>query len=401
MRISISIFILLIPSFLFCDDTIIDIKTIDNKDTMLITRSKNDFQFGACFGISLDKNSGDFLLPYYPDLEQNQSNPLQSFTSDWGYGIHLGLMAKYQINDYFGIGIKFHPLSFTSLDYQLSENQQHNGYSNSIAFNYFYCLLNPEFSLFLPETDFSISFGLILGKLFGTHATYITSFNNTSNISIHDEISIHPIDTYSAMAITLNYNLFYALIGNNTRLEASPFISFQHIPKIFETYSTHSTNNRINAGVSISFGFDKLQYDTIPYQEQENSFEQIATGKKEKIKFNQNINQQNNSMEINEIDVKIYEFEISESPPVDDYELDENTLEYLREFLHIYKNNTKMIMEIIINLPLLGNHYKIKRKKNAIIDYLKLKGVNENSIIQDEIKNKNIKKSRIEINIIY
>ena len=388
------IFFLGIPSFLICDGNIIEQKTMDNKDTLLTTRNISDLWFGASFGISLDKNSGDFLLPLYPKEEYNISNPLRSFTSDWGYGIHFGLSAEYQINDYFGIGIKFNPLSFTSLDYSLSEEQQLNEYSNSIAFNYFFLLLTPELSVYLPETDFSLSLEFTLGKHIGTQATYITSFNNTSFISIYDELNIHTVDTYRAIAITLNYRLFYALIGNSTRLKLSPYLSFQHIPKIFETFGSHSSNNRINLGISISFGFDKLKYDTIPYREHKNSIEQIASGKQNEKVFKTKIDQKDKAF-------GIYESDFAESPPVDDYELDKNTLEYLNEILHIYKSDSGMKIEIKLNLPQISKDNEIDRKKNAIIYYLKSNGVNVNSIIQNEIKSKNINKATLEINIIY
>ncbi len=249
----------------------------------------------------------------------------------------------------------------------------------------------------IPELEISMSVGLRYGDLIGSATTYKTHFNNTSDITIEESIEYTSHNNILGFSVGLQYELMTALFGNNNRIKVSPLLNYSHIPRYFETFGAIATNNSIRLGFIVSIGSDIISYDTLEYQSEQGIFitkgraksaELISIEKLELIKRNET-----------KIDNTKQDF--AESQPVNDYQLNKSTVDYLNDLLHITKSNENAIIEIVIIKPIdHKNDSNNSLKVLAIIDHLKRNGIKDEKIKRTIVINNATNKTKVEINII-
>jgi hypothetical protein len=375
-----------------------DVKILDNQDTLLTKREAGNFSFSSNVAFSPEKNSDGLKIPLYPDDVPSPQNPLLSYQGDWGYGLHFSLSTDYMINDILGIGLAASPLSYRKSFLSSSNSYIEEQVEHIIMNKAFYLLLKPYLMLSIPGTDIDVSVGLEYQKLFSSSTTYRTSFSNSSEIFIDQRVYLSPNNHIIAFSYGIRYKLLTAFAGDNSRINIYPYLNYTYTPKYFETFGSASANNSIRMGVSVSLGFDDLNYDTLRYEERKwgEPIKKIRADNNLKTKNIQGIK----ADEANEIDVKIYEPGFAELHPVDNYKLDKEIIDYLNDILHIINSNDDTVIEIkIIQSDKSTQNHGNVRKAGAMINYLLENGA-ESKNIKKAVEYNDSVDQKIEINII-
>lgn len=391
MRLFIIIFLL--SSYIsFGRNIINDLKLLDNGDTVMTSRYESRISFGINHGTSFLFNNGNILLPQDPYFPANYDNELKEYKPDYGYGFRCGLFFEYRLSDIIGIAIDLSPLYYKDLGFSLINNGS-NENSKKIISKSFYVSFNPKLIVYFDH--FELSIGMNYNRLLKSNAFLRTNFSNTSNIEIEKQIHFSPLINTTGFLFTVQYDLVTALVSNEMRLKASPFLTYSYIPNFFETYSTSSANNSIEIGIRLSLGFDRIKTDTLKFNGFQRNIDNIEKGMQLAVKQN-NIR----TKDIKEIDVDLHEPDFAESPPLDRINIEFSMKEYLEYLVELVKNGSANKIEIIAKISEKEKRSLIIRKVKAIIRFLESKGIKSNSIILTEDKDSRLEKSKIEINIV-
>lgn len=394
MNKAIIIFLLILSYNLSGSDKIYDIDILSNYDTLLIHKTPGKIILGTSANYSIISNTGKILIPQYPDVSLSNTNQLRDFLPDAGYGYQIQLFGQYRMyrNLYFAIGIS--PLTYFNVRYELSDEYVFDNKKNKVNTNTYYFSLSPHIHYDLVDYDIGFSLGIDYSLLIKSQTLYTTYFTNTADISIEEDIELSPMKSLTGFFCRVKYDLIKANYNDNTRITASPYVSFAHSPNFFETYGTASANNSIRIGVSVSLGVDQISYDTLKYKKVEK--ELISRKSKGRISIPKNNIKSN---DVDQIDKEIYEPDFAESTPIDRYKLDINTRDYLDYLIVMMKKNDRHKINIIANIASDNKKNLIDKEINAITKYLNKNGIKEDRIITTKkITEKN--KSKVKINII-
>jgi len=393
---TISIFFLTVS--IITAEELYDYKILDNKDTLMITRKELPYKFTGQLGYSFERNSGAIKYPLFANDPFNAGDNLYSYDPLWGFGIGFDLVGEYRICDFLAVGMKFSPVIYRSVEYNFEEKLLDMQFNNSITNESFFLGVAPQLILQIEDIDLDFLIGLEYEVNYKSVTTFSNSFSNTSNIKVEKVIDNAPNHQLSVFSLEITKEILTATFGDNQRIIASPYITYSYNHNFFETYSTSSSNNSFRMGIAVSLGFDDINYDTLTFKGSE-EFEPINPIKMENKIIATEI-RGIQSEEVKEIDVKIYEPRFSEPHPVENYVLEEETIEYLNDILHIIKRNNDTVIEIKITQPDQNNDSsETTRKADAMITYLLRNGAKVNQVRKTITSDESIIKGRIEINI--
>jgi hypothetical protein len=393
-----------ISIFLFCVSTvtaeeIYDYKILESKDTVVITRNVKPYRLSGQIGYSLERNAGDIYYLLMPDDPFVQDESIYAYDPAWGFGIGFDIMGEYQISDFLALGFNLSPIIYRSVEYNFNEKVSGFQFNNTLS-NDSYCFgVEPQLIVKIDEMGLDILIGSRFEMNYKSTSTFINSFSNTSNILVARSADFAPHKQLLGFTIEIRKRIFTAISGSNNRVNVSPFLKYSYSPNFFETYGSSSANNSIRIGIAVSLGFDEKRYDTLKYEGEENTIpiRQISVRKDIADTGIKGID----SFEAKDIDVKIYEPGFAEPHPVEKYSLDEETIDYLNDILHIIKSNDDTVIEIMIIQPGKNEvNNDTQKKAEAMINYLLKNGGNKNQVIKKTRVDEKIIKSKIEINIL-
>jgi hypothetical protein len=395
---------LYITIFLLCASTvtaeeIYDYKILESKDTLVITRNVKPYILSGQIGYSLERNAGDIYYPLMPDDPFDQDDFIYPYNPGWGFGIGFDIMGEYQINDFLAFGIKFSPIIFRSVEYNFNENVSGFLFNNTLSNDSYYFGVEPQIIVKINEMGLDLLIGSRYEMNYKSTSTFSNSFSNTSNILVAKNVDFTPRKELLGFAIEIRKRIYTAISGSNNRIYVSPFLTYSYSPNFFETYGSSSANNSIRIGIAVSLGFDETRYDTLKYEGEENTIpiRQISMRKDIADTGIKGIS----TFEAKDIDVKIYEPGFAEPHPIDKYSLDQETIDYLNDILHIMKSYDNTVIEILIIQPDKNDvNNESKRKAEAMINYLLKNGGNKNQVVKKTKVDERIIESKIEINIL-
>lgn len=243
-------------------DEFISLKTLENKDTVIFTRSKGDWWFGITTGTNPGYYFGDLNLPDYLSKERR----IVSYKNSLGGGLFLGLFGQwFPVENPVGASLRLHLID------NVLFNSYAGPYEDSLKTRYkaetsaSYIVLSPSAVFKLPVKYLEIYAGLDVEILTSHRWIHKTQFDNTGAISQDHPVKVNPERMRFGGHIGISYDILVADFNNEARVFFTPFISFSYGTNIFSGYNSSRSGVQARIGFNFKFGFDNVKTDTVPY----------------------------------------------------------------------------------------------------------------------------------------
>lgn len=243
-------------------DEFFSLRTLENKDTVIFSRSRGDWWFGITTGTNPGYYFGDLNLKdsYF------QERPIISFKNSFGAGLFLGLFAQWfpTTND-IGASLRLHLIDKSYF------NAYSDPYNDSLNTRFkaetstTYFIISPSALLRLPVKYLELFAGLDVEILTLSRWVHKTQFDNTGAISQDKTVNVKPEKMRFGGHLGVSYDILIADFNNKARVFFTPFIIFSYGTNIFTGYNSSRSAIQARIGFNFKFGFDKVKTDTVPF----------------------------------------------------------------------------------------------------------------------------------------
>jgi outer membrane protein OmpA-like peptidoglycan-associated protein len=253
-----------------------DYKVTPDKDTLVYFRKMGDWWFGATGGANFNFDFNQISLPANPRRAQDITNPLIDYTSKVGAGTFLGLTGEWIPTGGFWAG-KINVLlmdsrrTFAETDKYYREFADTLPTDTSIAKSF---TLNTTFKYITvsPSVRYNFkiqglhAFGGMDFEIFSSDIGKITKrFQNSADIKELGNWQFSDVKTRLGMHLGLGYDMFVADMNHRVRINFTPFLSVHAGTGILKDNGSSLNTVLVRLGLSVKFGPDQVQYDTIIY----------------------------------------------------------------------------------------------------------------------------------------
>ncbi len=250
----------------FSDDNLADeffsLKTLENKDTVIYTRSRGDWWFGITTGTNPGYFFGDL------NLKDNyfRERPIISYHNSFGGGLFLGLFGQwFPTTNYVGAALRLHLIDKS---YFNSYSDPYNDSLNTrfkVETSTTYLVFSPSAILRLPVKYLELFAGLDIEILTSSRWVHKTQFDNTGAISQDQPVNVKPEKMRFGGHLGVSYDILIADFNNEARIFFTPFITFSYGTDIFKGYNSSRSAVQARIGFNFKFGFDNVKTDTVPF----------------------------------------------------------------------------------------------------------------------------------------
>lgn len=243
-------------------DEFFSLRTLENKDTVIYTRSRGDWWFGITTGA----NPGYFFGDLKIQDKYFRERPIISYKNSFGSGLFLGLFGQwFPTKNDIGASLKIHLIDKSFFN---SYSDPYNDSLNTrfkVETSTSYFIFSPSAILRLPVKYLELFAGLDIEVLSSSRWVHKTQFDNTGAISQDQPVIIKPEKMRFGGHIGISYDILIADFNNEARVFFTPFITFSYGTDIFTGYNSSRSAVQARIGFNFKFGFDNVKTDTVPF----------------------------------------------------------------------------------------------------------------------------------------